>query len=153
MNRPAHGVLFDIESNIMPGKLLVIEDTDLHLAILARIAAQAGFSVTRASSFDEAIKLLREFDFDCMTLDLSLGERSGVELLYRLSEMNCRTPIIIISASERAVCEETVRVGENLNLNLCELIVKPIDLAFLRETLRRVAIGNRQRQVLEADGR
>jgi CheY-like chemotaxis protein len=144
----ARRVIFDIESNGMPGRLLVIDDTELHLAILARIAAQAGFSTTSASSFEEAVRLLGEINFDCITLDLSLGERSGVEVLHLLSEMNCRTPIIIISGSERSVCEETVRTGKYLNLKLCGLIAKPINLAVLRETLKQVATGIRIQQLV-----
>jgi DNA-binding response OmpR family regulator len=137
----------------MPCRLLVIEDTDLHLAILARIAAQAGFSATKASSFQEAVRLLGEIHFDCITLDLSLGERSGVEVLDLLSEMNCRTPIIVISGSEHSVREQTVRTANYLNLNLCGMIAKPIDLAVLRETLKAVATDIRaQHPVTSASG-
>ena len=54
-----------------------------------------------AASYDEAAKLLRENQFDCITLDLSLGERAGVEVLHLLSVINSQAPIIIISGAER----------------------------------------------------
>jgi CheY-like chemotaxis protein len=49
---------------------------------------------------------LRERTFDCITLDLSLGEQSGIEILKLLAELRCRTPIIIVSGSEDATCRD-----------------------------------------------
>jgi DNA-binding response OmpR family regulator len=127
----------------MEKKLLVIEDTPLHLTILAKIAAQEGFTVTTADSFACASKLLGEIAFDCITLDLSLGERSGIEVLRLLSQMNCPTPIVVISGSEHSVREETLKMGKAFRLNLCEPVPKPIDLAALRILLRQVATESR----------
>lgn len=123
----------------MTRKLLIVEDTPLHLAILAKIGAQEGFTATSARCFAEAARLLAETDFDCVTLDLSLGEQSGTEVLRFLSHINCRTPIIVISGSEQSVREQTVRLGNELRLNLCEPVPKPIDIAALRVLLRRLA--------------
>jgi two-component system chemotaxis response regulator CheY len=90
---------------------------------------------------------LRERTFDCITLDLSLGEQSGIEILKLLAELRCRTPIIIVSGSEDATCAETVRIGNLLELNLCPPIPKPIHLAVLRRTLVQIA-DDTQRQKL-----
>jgi DNA-binding response OmpR family regulator len=131
----------------MRNELLVIDDTNLHQSIVSRIATQAGFVTTGANSVGEAARLLRTQPFDCITLDLSLGEESGVEILRLLAELKCRTPIIVISGSENSVRDETVRIGNFLNLNLCPPIPKPIDLAALRDTLTRIA-NDTQRQKL-----
>ena len=110
----------------MRSELLVIDDANLHLSIVSRIATQAGFATTGASSVGEATKLLRERTFDCITLDL-------------LAEMKCRTPIIVISGSEDSVREETVKIGNFLDLNLCPSIPKPINLAVLRGALTQIS--------------
>ena len=123
----------------MRNELLVIDDANLHLSIVSRIATQAGFATTGASSVDEASKLLRQRTFDCITLDLSLGEHSGVEVLKLLAEMKCRTPIIVVSGSEDSVREETIKIGNFLDLNLCAPIPKPINLAILRGKLTQIA--------------
>ena len=123
----------------MRNELLVIDDANLHLSIVSRIATQAGFVTTGASSVDEASKLLRQRTFDCITLDLSLGEHSGVEVLKLLAEMKCRTPIIVVSGSEDSVREETIKIGNFLDLNLCAPIPKPINLAILRGKLTQIA--------------
>jgi two-component system, chemotaxis family, chemotaxis protein CheY len=99
----------------MRHELLVIEDAELHLSILRKIAEQAGFRTTGAHSLAEARQLLRERTFDCITLDLSLGEDSSVEVLRLLSNIKCTAPIIIISASDEETCEATVEIGNFLN--------------------------------------
>jgi DNA-binding response OmpR family regulator len=123
----------------MRNDLLVIEDADLHLSILCKVAEQAGFTTTSARSVAEAATLLRQKVFDCITLDLSLGERSGVEILKLLGEIGCRTPIIIISASDDEARAVTRHVGSLLDLNLCPPIPKPINLSALRNALTRIA--------------
>jgi DNA-binding NtrC family response regulator len=122
----------------MRNELLAIDDADLHLSIVRKIATQVGFTTTGAASVSEATRLLRERTFDCITLDLSLGEQSGVEILKLLAEMKCRTPIIVVSGSGDAACEATIGIGNFLDLNLCPPIPKPINLAVLRSTLTRI---------------
>ena len=124
----------------MRNELLVIEDTSLHLSIVSKIASQAGFTTTGANSVGEAVRLLRERSFlDCITLDLSLGEESGVEVLKLLAEMKCRTPIVVVSGSGDEAREETIKIGNFLDLNLCPPIPKPINLAVLRNALMQIA--------------
>jgi two-component system chemotaxis response regulator CheY len=123
----------------MRNELLVIDAADLHLSILRKIAAQANFDTTGAASVGAAASLLRERHCDCITLDLSLGERSGVEILVLLAELKCRTPVIVISGSGEDTCAETVKLGHSLDLNLCPPVPKPIHLAGLREMLKQIA--------------
>jgi two-component system chemotaxis response regulator CheY len=126
-------------NNSMATELLAIDDADLHLSIVRKIATQVGFHTTGANSVSEATRLLRERSFDCITLDLSLGEQSGVEILQLLAQMKCRTPIIVISGSGDAACDETFNIGNFLDLNLCPPIPKPIHLAVLRKALTQIA--------------
>jgi DNA-binding NtrC family response regulator len=137
----------------MDNKLLAIDDAELHLSIVRKIAAQAGFKTTGANCVGEASRLLRERTFDCVTLDLSLGEQSGIEILKLLAEIGCRTPIIVISGSDDAVLKETIRIGNFLGLNLCAAVPKPIHLAALRTTLMQVAHATlRQKLATPAGG-
>src|SRR2546425_9435395 len=103
-------------------RLLVVEDDALHCGLLGKIADKAGFTTTTAASFDDAVELLREYDYDCIILDLSLGPHTGVEVLHILSATACRSSIIIVSGFDTTTSEETLRVGHSLNLKLCNLI-------------------------------
>jgi DNA-binding response OmpR family regulator len=133
----------------MHKELLAIDDAALHLSIVRKIAEQTGFRTTGAYSVAEAARLLRDRVFDCMTLDLALGEQSGIEILKLLAEMKCRTPIIVVSGSGSETCDETLRIGNFLGLNLCPPIPKPINLAILRKAFLEIA-DRTERQRLAA---
>jgi two-component system chemotaxis response regulator CheY len=123
----------------MRNKLLVIDRAELHLSILRKIAEQVGFTATGAHSAVEASRLLSERTFDCITLDLSLGEETGLQILQLLSQIKCRTPIFVISAAGEHTCEETVKIGNSLQLDIRSPVPNPIHLAGLRKALTGIA--------------
>jgi DNA-binding response OmpR family regulator len=128
----------------MRNELLAIEDAELHLSILRKIATQAGFTTTSASSLDAAARLLEQRSFGVITLDLSLGQESGIEVLKLLARMKCGTPVLVISASDENVLEDIVRIGNGFNLKLYPPIPKPINLALLRQALLQIAADAEQ---------
>jgi DNA-binding response OmpR family regulator len=123
----------------MRNELLVIDDAELHLSILRKIATQAGFNATSADSVGAAASLLAQRSFDVITLDLSLGEQSGIEILKLLARAKCRTPVLVISASDDDALGDIVRIGRGFDLNLYPPIPKPINLAVLRQALLQIA--------------
>src|SRR3984957_10249265 len=78
-------------------RLLVIDDDNLHRMIICRVAGKTGFVPAGAPSYEEAAKLAREPAFDCIPLDLSLGNHAGRERLHHLS-MRGATALIILVA-------------------------------------------------------
>ena len=119
-------------------RLLVIDDDSLHRMVICRAAAKAGYLPAGAATCDEAAKTIRETAFDCITLDLGLGDRAGSEILHHLASLGCAAPIIVISGCDAATCKEAVRIAGLLKLNLWECIPKPVDLAMLRSFLERL---------------
>jgi CheY-like chemotaxis protein len=118
-----------------PSSLLIIEDEPIHSAVISSIAGRVGFTATKAHSYDAACQALGAGRFDCITLDLGLGEHIGVDMLRYLSSIHCSAQIIVISHSEKDVCDDVVELGRALDLNVCQSVLKPIDLETLRETL------------------
>jgi two-component system, chemotaxis family, chemotaxis protein CheY len=119
-------------------RLLVIDDDNLHRMIICRVAAKAGYLPAGAASYDEGARLVQEGGFDCITLDLSLGDHVGVEMLRHIWVLGCKTPIIIISGCDYATCTETEKVAASLKLNVWESIPKPVNMTVLRESLERL---------------
>ncbi len=120
---------------IAPGaapRLLVIDDDNLHRMVICRVAAKAGYAPAGAASYEEAARLVQESTFDCVTLDLSLGEHAGVEMLRHLWVIGCKAPIILVSGCDKLTCLESVKVAKSLNLNIWEAMPKPVDLGVLR---------------------
>jgi len=116
-------------------RLLVVDDDTLHRMIICRIAAKVGYVPVGAASHQEAAKLSWEGAFDCITLDIALGERGGVELLRHLAEVGCKAPIIVVSGCDDATLRETIRAAKSLQLNVAEPVRKPVDLTILRYML------------------
>jgi len=118
-----------------PSSLLIIEDEPIHCAVISRIAGRVGFIATKAPSYDAACKALGATRFDCITLDLGLGEHVGIDVLRYLSTIRCKAQILVISHSDKDVCSDVVELGKALDLNVYDAVMKPIDLESLRETL------------------
>jgi two-component system invasion response regulator UvrY len=78
-------------------KILIVDDHEVVRAGVIRIVEQPGTLFGEASNADQALKLAREQDWDLALLDLSLGERSGLELLRELKQARAKLPILILS--------------------------------------------------------
>jgi len=119
------------EGSIVP-RLLVVDDDVIQRTIISKVGTHAGYEAIGAASFHEAKKLMSEQQFDCITLDLSLGEQSGVLLLHAMVDTNNRVPVIIISGAEEHILASTMRIARGLALD-AQLINKPLQLVALRE--------------------
>jgi len=125
-------------------KLLVVDDDTVHRMVICRIARQAGFEVDEAASYEAARRMLSLTVYGCVTLDLSLGERGGVDVLRYMAEIGYASPVIVVSGSDDAVRGESFAVARKLNLNVCRPFSKPVKLADLRELMCEI----RKRQVV-----
>jgi EAL domain-containing protein (putative c-di-GMP-specific phosphodiesterase class I) len=118
------------------GRLLVVDDDLVQRTIIGKIGAKLGYDTVIASTFEIAAELLQREAFDIMTLDLSLGERDGVELLRLAADRELYAmPIIIISGCDDRILNSTKRVAEGLNLSLTRCLSKPLNIDNLRDAL------------------
>jgi CheY-like chemotaxis protein len=114
-------------------RLLVIDDVAVHRMIICKLAAKTGFIPFEAEGCGDVVRLTTTQDFACATLDLSLGERAGTEVLRHFSICGFRAPVIILSGADPAVARDAFELGQSLDLDMLEPMAKPIDLAGLRE--------------------
>jgi DNA-binding NtrC family response regulator len=119
-------------------RLLVVDDDIVHRGIIGKVGDRAGFSITEAATFDEAAKLLQKEQFDCITLDLSLGRNYGLEVINLLADIDCKTPVIVISAAGHAVAKLAIAVGRMKQLKIYDPVPKPVDFAILKAILTRI---------------
>jgi two-component system, chemotaxis family, chemotaxis protein CheY len=120
-------------------RLLVIEDDLTPRTVIARLAQRLGYATTEASTFEQAAALIAAETFDCMTLDLHMGEHYGTELLEAMSRSQTGVPVIVISSADDDERWDVLRVATLYGIRVTE-VAKPLDVGELRAVF--AAIGD-----------
>jgi CheY-like chemotaxis protein len=89
-------------------RVLVVEDDDVHRDSTCRLLAGDDVQTVAVGSAAEALEQLRSATFDCMVLDLTLPDRSGLELLEEMSQQEqCAfLPVIVYTGRSLTRDEE-----------------------------------------------
>jgi two-component system, chemotaxis family, chemotaxis protein CheY len=103
-----------------------------------RIGQAAGHAVTVVGTCADAIEEIRNRHFDCVTLDLSLEDGNGTEVLKAIADARFARSIIVISGMDSARRGAARLYARSLRIDLHSL-PKPIDLAALRIFLANLA--------------
>jgi len=116
-------------------RLLLVDDEVGYLEVLSKRLTYRGFNVTTASSGEEAIRALRNWDFDLAVVDLKMEDMDGIEVLKVLKRMDPALHVIILTGhgSERAA-------RDGLAHGAFDYLIKPIGLDPLIERIR-AALG------------
>jgi DNA-binding response OmpR family regulator len=85
---------------IMPARILVVDDEELNIRLVARTLTHAGYEVVAARNGQDALRLTRELSLDLALLDVMLPDLDGFELCRRIrQETNGhRLPVILLTA-------------------------------------------------------
>jgi YesN/AraC family two-component response regulator len=65
-------------------RILVIDDDEMVLQILAEMLTTAGYEVGEARNGNEGVKLYRQEPFDLVITDLLMPEKDGLEVIMEL---------------------------------------------------------------------
>ncbi len=103
-------------------RILLVEDDRLLADSLREYLREAGFYVTIAYSFSDAVDLLERKRFDLYVLDINLGDGDGVELLEELRHFKDDTPTIFISA-----LTDIKTITRGFNAGAEDYLKKPFD--------------------------
>ncbi|MGO9398137.1 MAG: response regulator [Xanthobacteraceae bacterium] len=152
----ASGTLLEAPKTEQPrppaARVLVIDSDNLHRMIMCRAADKAGYIPAGAANVAEATKLVRSAQFDCITLDLSLGRQAVGDMLRCLSAFGCEARIFFIGNHNAAEGRGAVRLATLLDLNVGEPVAKPVDVGMLRYALEQLKIQGALARGLAAVG-
>ncbi|ABD08546.1 response regulator receiver modulated diguanylate phosphodiesterase [Rhodopseudomonas palustris HaA2] len=125
----------DSTDQAQAARILVVDDDPVQGAIISGVCRRRGYRPTFASSYQAAVDQIAAGDFECITIDLSLGDRDGIELL-RLIAGGGRSPrVIVISGCDQRILSATVRMAHAVGVVDAVSLQKPIDLASLGDAL------------------
>ena len=113
-----------------PVRLLLVDDEIGYLDVLSKRLTRRGYKVTTASSGTEAIRALRQWEFDLAVVDLKMEDMDGIEVLKVFKKMDPSLTVIMLTGhgSERAA-------REGISQGAFDYLIKPVGLERLIETM------------------
>lgn len=121
-------------------KILIIDDHEVVRDGVKKIFEEqpGAAAFGEAGTGQEALKLAREEEWDVSILDLSLGDRSGLEVLKELKQIRPRLPVLILSMhSEEQYARRAFRAGA------AGYVTKDSPRAELAKAIEKVMKGGR----------
>jgi two-component system NtrC family sensor kinase len=114
--------------------VLIVDDREANLRLLEELLSEMDCELVRATSGNEALRLLLKREFALMLLDVHMPEMDGYEVanLVRQQPANRNMPIVFVTA--------TLNSDENLRRaygsGAVDFLLKPIDPIILRSKVR-----------------
>ncbi len=107
-------------------KLLIVEDEPELTASILSYLRQENYSCETATSYREAMVKTEKWDYDCVVLDITLPDGSGLGVLRELRKNHKSDGVIIISA--RHSIDDRIH---GLKLGADDYLIKPFHLSEL----------------------
>jgi DNA-binding NtrC family response regulator len=115
-------------------KLLLVDDEEAYVSILAKRLAKRNFEVTTALSGTQGIQALRKEEFDVAVLDLKMQDMDGIEVLKIFKKMLPQMAVIMLTGhgSEQAA-------REGIQFGASDYLTKPCELEDLVDKILQAA--------------
>ena len=115
-------------------KILLVEDEQTTLRLMARLVRALGHEVTTAGTIGSALDAERTGDFDLIISDIGLPDGSGLELMRQVVARRGRVPAIALTGYGM---EEDIQRSRDAGFTAH--MTKPIDFVKLEAMIRQVA--------------
>ena len=114
----------------VPVRLLLVDDEIGYLEVLSKRLTRRGYKVTTASSGTEAIRALRQWEFDLAVVDLKMEDMDGIEVLNIFKKMDPSLRVVMLTGhgSERAA-------RDGITQGAVDYLIKPVGLERLLKTI------------------
>jgi EAL domain-containing protein (putative c-di-GMP-specific phosphodiesterase class I)/CheY-like chemotaxis protein len=135
-----------------PGtKILVVDDDDQVLTVLARALGTPGVTVSSASTGAEALTMLDNGSFDAVVSDIQMPGMTGLKLLRVIREYDLDLPVVLMTGQPNlSGAAAAVEYGA------FQYLIKPVEIERLRAVVARAIsfgrIGRLKRRCAEEYG-
>lgn len=114
-------------------RVLLVEDDQTAAKGLSLILKSHNAIIDHIDMGEEAVEMIRHYDYDIMVLDLMLPDIEGYEVIRRVRASRLQTPIMVLSGLSRP--EARVKA---LGVGADDYLVKPFDRAELVARMQAV---------------
>jgi len=129
-------------------KLLIVEDEKELANSIKEYLSQDNYLCETVGTFDEALKKLELYHYDCSVVDIMLPDGNGLQLVKYLKDNHSNTGIIIASAKN--ALDDRIK---GLELGADDYLTKPFHLselsARIKSIIRRRNFNGENMMVLE----
>ncbi|QHW31918.1 response regulator [Paenibacillus rhizovicinus] len=134
-----------LPSQLLGSRLLIVDDDRVLRSFLARKLRLEGYNVDEASNVEAAIKLLKENDYQLITLDLMMHPHSGYEIFEVLKEdpMIKWLPMLVLSG--RNDMKDVVRC---FRMGADDFVTKPFRYEELSARIQRMLLRHKELALL-----
>jgi DNA-binding response OmpR family regulator len=128
-------LLFNRPSMPDPLKILLVEDHEDTLRLMARLLRHLGYTVEAAATLNDARALAEKIQFGLMISDLALPDGNGTDLMRELRQKQGLMGIALTGFDSADDVEHALRAGFHSHLT------KPVDLEKLEAAIQDVMNG------------
>jgi len=114
-------------------RVLLVEDDLTAARGVSLMLKGVGAVIDHSESGEEALELLRHYDYDVVLLDLALPDVEGYEVVRRMRVARNDTPVLILSGQTRPQAKV-----KGLGMGADDFITKPFDKAELLARMQAV---------------
>lgn len=116
-----------------PSSILLVDDELFTRKLYTEILEEDGCQVRAAASAEEALELIKNYNFEILLTDLVLPKMSGLELAKLSKEIKPGMDVIIVTA--HGTMESAI---EALKFGVSDYLTKPINPEELKLTVKRI---------------
>ncbi|MDX6304941.1 MAG: two-component system, chemotaxis family, CheB/CheR fusion protein, partial [Blastocatellia bacterium] len=119
--------------------ILVVDDSRETTEMLTTLLKTEGARVASARNGEDALRLVRENNFDLVISDISMPAMDGYQLLQEIRAISTakKVPALALTGYGRSADIERARAA-----GFAQHLTKPLDIARLLEIVRELTEGN-----------
>ena len=126
--------------------VLVVDDNDINLKLAEIILNNNGANVTTAPSGQEALKRIKEKQFDLIFMDLQMPDLDGYETSKRIRQNESHKNTTIIALTANALATKEAHRIEQCGMN--DILIKPVNEASIQNTINQYLLKRQVNQTI-----
>lgn len=127
-------------------RILIVDDEEIIRDFLKKFLSSHNFNVDTAEDIDESLLLLKNYEYDCIILDIILPKKNGIYLIEKLRELEYFQPVILITGQPNIDSAK-----QAIKFNAYDYLTKPISnselLAVVKNAVKQNQIRLREEEL------
>jgi two-component system cell cycle sensor histidine kinase/response regulator CckA len=120
-------------------RILLVEDDTYLIEAEKKMLEELGYSVTSMTSAVEAFEIFQKVPdrFDIIITDYAMPKMTGLQLIRKIRPIKAEIPVIVCTGYHKVISQQ-----KTTPLEIGEIIMKPIELSVIANSLRRLLDKN-----------